>query len=884
MSLSPSRWQQIAAIYERAIDQDGNGRDAFLAHACAGDEALRRDVESLLEQDAEPAIVDRSVCDAAASLFDDDDLTPGTALGPYRIDGPLGTGGMARVYRATDTRLNRPVALKVLPPGLAQEPQMRARFAREARAIAAFAHPHICTLHDVGHQDGIDFLVMECLEGQTLAARLTAGPLPLEEAVTRAIEIASALEHAHAHDIVHRDLKPANIMLTAAGAKLLDFGISKSLLVIGESSTAAALGAAEGDGDQGPDTHGEDRRDLTRDGTVVGTLRYMAPEQLKGQAPGARSDLFSFGAVLFEMLTGNRAFSGTTPAEVRQSVLEREPPAICSRGPAIWRRLDEIVQRCLAKDPGERWQSATDLSHALKDVADSMSGSRSWAALNAAIQSLGPAWLVTVGLAVAVGTTMWFTTGRGPGSVAEMAPGLIQSIAVLPLDNPTEGGEQESIADTLNEQLIADLATVEGLRVISRTSVVPYKNHRKPVPIVARELRVDAVITGTVLEAPPVVRVTLEMVSGTTGEVLWRYHSERDVNDGATLHLDVAQSLIAKVGRPGDARLNLRPAGPRPAERAEPRDVLLARYHAAKGTEEGLRKAVTFFTRAIASEPLNAAAHAGLAKTYTELSGFYMDPRLAMPKAREAALTAIGLDDTLAEAHAALGYVALVYDWDGHEAARALARALELNPTLATARLNYAAYLTTQARPDEAVREILRAVDLDPLSVRTHAYGAMLLLFTRRYDEALELTARALELDASSGFTLAVRGVGYAAQGRFEEAVDTMQRATTLDDSLTVLALQAHVLAAAGRTAQALSVVRQVEAAARRRYFCPYEIGTVYVSLGDFDTAAALFRKGTTEHADCMAWLGVEPWIETFRTDPRYPKLLRDIGLSPPSR
>jgi serine/threonine-protein kinase len=316
-------------------------------------------------------------------------------------------------------------------------------------------------------------------------------------------------------------------------------------------------------------------------------------------------------------------------------------------------------------------------------------------------------------------------------------------------------------------------------------------------------------------------------------------------------------------------------------DRAVHRQVLVARRHAGKGTEEGLQKAVEFFTAAIGADPAHAPAHAGLAEAYTELSGFYVDPREAMPKARQAAETAIRLDDGLAEAHAALGYVNLVYRWDGPAAARELRRALDLNPTLATARLNYAAYLSTQGRNEDAVREIRRAVDLDPVSVRTHVFGAMLLLFARRYDDAIDLARRGLELEPQSGFMLAVQGVAYAEQARYDEAVDGLRRAVGLDDSLTVRALQAHVLAVAGRREQAIAVLRTIEEASRHRYFCPYEIGTVYVSLGDLDRAAALFRKGTDERADCMAWLGVEPWLDAFRSDSRYRGLLRDIGLAP---
>jgi len=312
--------------------------------------------------------------------------------------------------------------------------------------------------------------------------------------------------------------------------------------------------------------------------------------------------------------------------------------------------------------------------------------------------------------------------------------------------------------------------------------------------------------------------------------------------------------------------------------------VLLGRHHAAKGTEEGLKKAIEYFDGATAKDPANAFAHAGLAEAYTELSGFYLDPREAMPKAKRAAEIALRLDEALAEAHAALGYVHLVYDWDGPAAARELRRAVTLNPTLASARLNYAAYLSTQTRHDEAVEEIRRAVDLDPLSIRTHTLGTILLLFTRRYDEAIELARKGLELEPDSAFALAFQGVAYAEQGRRKEAVDNLERAARLDNSLTILALQAHVLAVAGRTEQAKALLSHVQNAAKHQYFCPYEIATVYVSLGDHDTAYHLFRKGTREHADCMAWLGVEPWIDSFRSDPRYGPLLRDIGLAPEAR
>ena len=339
MTLTPERWQQIARIYELAVDRDPATLDSFLSEACASDEGLRREVESLLQQEGARVVLDRPLWATAAPLFDaDPDLHPGTTLGPYRIEGPLGAGGMGEVFSGTDTRLGRRVAIKVLLSAVALDQHMRARFAREARAVAALTHPHICTLYDVGRHDQLDFLVMEYLEGETLASRLGDGQLALDEALTHAIEIASALDHAHRQGIIHRDLKPGNIMLTASGAKLLDFGLAK-FRATGHSETDALSVGTVADPD-GRESTERDDVSMTRGGTVLGTLRYMAPEQIEGREVDARSDLFSFGALLYEMLTGKRAFEGDNAARVRAAILAHEPPRVSSLQPMAPPALD----------------------------------------------------------------------------------------------------------------------------------------------------------------------------------------------------------------------------------------------------------------------------------------------------------------------------------------------------------------------------------------------------------------------------------------------------------------------------------------------------------------------------------------------------------------
>ena len=877
MELTPERWRQVASIYELAVEQEAASRPAFLAEACAGDEVLRREVESLLSQDSAVVLLDRSVWATAAPLLREGvDLPPGTALGPYRIDSPLGAGGMGEVFRGTDLRLNRAVAIKVLAPGAPLDENVRARFAREARAVAALTHPHICTLYDVGRHEQIDFLVMECLEGETLAARLEKEPLPLAEALTHAIEVAGALEHAHTHGIIHRDLKPANIMLTAGGAKLLDFGLAKF--------RAAALGpdTHEADGTHPVAPTGTRSRPLdgddpvNSDGAVLGTLRYMAPEQIAGAEVDARCDLFSFGAVLFEMLTGRRAFDGDSAASVRAAIFEHDPPAVSSLQPLVPPAIDEIVRRCLARNPADRWPSAHEVVRALKHASESMRAARDTSRPMLTRTRLAGAVAVAL---VALG--VWLMADRFQRRGATPS-GQIRSVAVLPLVNLSGDPEQEYFADGMTEQLIANLAKAGALRVIARTSVMHYKDARKPVPAIARELNVDAIIEGSVVRANDTVRITATLIRGSSSEIVWTQSFERSARDVLALQSEVARAIARKVDVTLTPQEQARLADAPPVDPEIHRQVLLGRHHTAKATEESLRKAVDYFNVAIEKDPGNASAYAGLAEAYTGLSGFYVHPQEVMPKARQAAETAIRLDDSLAYAHAALGFIRLVYEWDGPGAEQSLLRALELNPTLASARLSYAAYLTSQARHDDGVREIRRAVDLDPLSIRTNAFATLFLLFSRSYDEAIELARRGLEFEPNAAFTLAFQGIAFSEQGRFAEAVSNVERAAKLDNSPTILSLKAHVLAVVGRKEEARALLVQLEEMMKQRYFCPYEIGTVYVSLGDKDTAYKWFRKGTAERADCMAWLGVEPWLDPFRADPRYATLLRDIGLTPP--
>jgi TolB-like protein/tetratricopeptide (TPR) repeat protein len=540
--------------------------------------------------------------------------------------------------------------------------------------------------------------------------------------------------------------------------------------------------------------------------------------------------------------------------------------------------VDDIVRRCLARHPRARWQTAHETESALRQVLTALAPGRAPAPLSTAAQARQ--WAAGAALAAMIGVAVWVAgigSLRTPGAAAEP----IRSLAVLPLDDLSGDPEQEYFADGVTDQLIADLAGVSALRVISRTSVMRYRRTQTPVPAIARELHVDAVIEGSAVRTGDTVRIVARLIRGGTGEIVWARSYERGMRDVVILQREVARAITAEVGVTVTPQEQARLGNERPVDPETHRLVLLGLHHAGKSTEDGLRKAIEFFESALAREPENARAHAGLADAYVGLNGFYLHPQEVMPRAKHSAETAIRFDESLAEAYATLGFIHLVYDWNGPAAEKALLRALEINPALATARLHYAAYPTTQARNQEAVREIRRAVEFDPLSIRAYSLGANLLVFTRDYEEAIELGRKGLELEPNSAFILAFQGVAYAQLGRFADGVANMKRAETLDGSPTILALEAVVFGLAGQKDAARAVIHRLEETARNRYFCPYEIGAAYATIGEAGIAYDWFREGIKGRADCMAWLGVEPWMDAFRADPRYRTLLEEIGLTP---
>jgi TolB-like protein/Tfp pilus assembly protein PilF len=604
--------------------------------------------------------------------------------------------------------------------------------------------------------------------------------------------------------------------------------------------------------------------------------------------------------VLYEMLSGRRPFAGETTSDTIAAILEREPElaGLPDGTPATLRTL---VRRCLEKDPKRRLHDIGDARLELEELSAGVRSS-SAGAIEAERDRIGgtearrstdevrpedgaPARRtkrrrVTWVLGGVLTTAVVVIAAATQGLWRREAP--IRSVAVLPLENLSGDAAQDYFADGMTDQLIADVSKIASLRVISRTSVMSYKKAGKPLPAIGRELNVDAIVEGSVVRVGDRVRITAKLIRAATEKHLWGQTYERDVRDVLALQSEVARRIAGEVDITLTPQEQAGLASNRPVDAEQHQQVLLGRFHMNRGTEDGLRKAVEYFELAITKDPGDASAYAGLAEAYTSLSSWYTPPREAIPKAKTAAEAALRLDDSRADAHAALGYIHLIYDWDGPAAKTELERAIQLNPSLANARLNYAAYLTTQGDFDRAVEEVRRAGQLDPLSLRVSADGAGLLLFARRTDEAIALTQKGLELERNFAFGLAFQGLAYSEQGRMPEAVSRLQKAAQLDRSPTIIALGAHVHAVAGQKDEARKLIHEVEEGSKLRYFCPYEIGTAYVSLGDRDTAYRWFRKGIEDRADCMAWLGVEPWMRPFHSDPRYAQLLREIGLSPP--
>ncbi len=762
---------------------------------------------------------------------------------------------MGEVYRAVDSRLDRTVAIKVLAPHLSDDPLRRRRFEREAHVISSLNHPNICSLFDVGRQDGVDFLVMEYLDGETLAARLTRGPLALKEVYAVATEVGDALDQAHRNGVIHRDLKPGNIMIANGRAKLLDFGLATPTLGGGEARSLAASGTGAAP--------------LTSEGTVVGTPAYMAPEQLDGREADASSDIFAFGAVLFEMLTGKPAFAGASAVRVMAAVLGTTPPAITDSRADAPPALGRLITRCLAKDPDERWQTVRDLVSELKWIAAEKEVPSPAPA--ARTGPLRPVFLAVVGVALLAG-------GLGIRACRTPAYG---SIAILPLENSNGDPAMQYLSDGITEGVIRALSPLPNTKVMSGTSVLRYKGQRVDPQEVARVLHVATLLVGRVSQHAGILTIDVELIDGRDSRQVWAQHYTRPMSDAFGIEGDIArevsQTLRVKLSGAPDKRQT-----PRLTADTEAYELYLrGRYLWNKRLPRDLLASVDFFKLAIEKDPDYGLAYAGLADAYALLGSVGYDvqaPTEVMAKARAAAERALLLDDQLAEAHAAMGFV-LRFEWNRGAAEREHLRAVALDGNYVTGRQWLASHFWTQGRFDEALAQLQRAQELDPLAPVISLNLGRHFYYARDYDRAIEHLQKTVALDPNGFLAGQLLALAYVQKGMPDSAAEALRKFPAPLGAFQ--GVRGYVNAMTGDRAAAMQVLGELEKLSRTRYIPAYALATVYAGLGMHDEAFAQLDHAVSEHSAYLDYLNVEPTLDGLRGDPRFLSLLQRVGLRP---
>lgn len=734
---------------------------------------------------------------------------------------------MGEVYKAEDTRLDRFVALKFLPKEMSNNRDALERFQREAKAASSLNHENICIIHDVGECEEGPFIVMEYLEGETLKHRIENKPFKSDELLDLAIQIAEGLEAAHKKSIVHRDIKPANIFLTHNGRiKILDFGVAKLTSKKNESLEVLELSSAS--------TLAPSIENLTKAGITVGTISYMSPEQARGEELDARTDLFSFGAVLYEMATGHRAFPGNTAAAIFDSILHKSPDRPSGFNVDLPNEFQKIIEKALEKDRKLRYQSAAEVHVDLQRLK------------------------------------------RLPHSEIKSVTKHPYSIAVLPFVDMSPEKDQEYFCDGVAEELINALTKIKGLQVASRTSSFQFKGKADDVSRIGEKLNVETLLEGSVRKAGKKLRITAQLIKTADGYHLWSEKYDREMEDVFAIQDEIARTIVnmlkVQLGVQSGSLIQ-----PHSTDIEAYNLFLKGRYYWNKRTTETLKKSVEYFELAIDRDPAYALAYAGLADSYGVL-GYQeaMRPRDVMPKAKSAAAKALEINETLAEAHASLGYARMHYDYDWTGAESEYKRSIELNAAYPTCHHWYALLLAAMERSEESIAQIKLAQGLDPLSLVINAVHGYTLYFARKYDQTIDQCHKALELDQKFGITRWILGHAYEQKGMFNEAIQQFQETVNQSGDIAIGCL-GHVYAVAGEKDKALKIANDLEKRSLSTYVSPYYCGLIYAGLGDNNLAFEWLERAFDQHSSPLMYLKVEPQLDNLRTDPRFDQLLNRL-------
>jgi eukaryotic-like serine/threonine-protein kinase len=894
--MTPERWLQLKEIFQSALERNPAERSAFLRHACAGDAALRSEVESLIDShDQAGDSIEAMAVEAATEMLSADQTGSvlGKHIGHYQVMSHIGRGGMGEVFLAQDTSLGRKVALKLLRSDFTRNEDRLSRFRQEARAASALNHPNILTIHEIGQADTLHFMAMEYVEGETLRQHISRARMTLGQVLDVTVQVASALAAAHQAGIVHRDIKPENIMLRTDGyVKVLDFGLAKLAESKVIDTAVATLPKVE-----------------TEPGVVMGTVSYMSPEQARGLAVDARTDIWSLGVMIYEMAAGRQPFEGETASDVMSLILQKEPPSLTLSLPEVPGELERIVRKALRKDKEERYQTIKDLLIDLRNLrkeleleaemersATPMVGHPTSAQSAAATaHSMSSAeYIVTeikqhkrtaaliIGMVIVSAILLLSLLFRQSSSTKEASP-RNTSLAVLPFKPIGAEGEDEYLGLGMADALITKLSNIRGINVRPTSAVRKYGAQNQDPMAAARELGVEAVVEGSVQKVGEQVRVTVQLVSVRDGTPLWgQKFDEQFTNIFAVqdqISEQVARALTLSLSGAEQELLTKRYT-----ENSEAYQLYLkGRFFWNKRTVEGLKKGLSYFNAAVEKDPSYAVAYVGLADSYSLLSDYGgLPPKEAYPQAKRAAMQALALDERLAEAHAALGSIKAAYDWDWTGAESEYRRAIELNPNYETAHQWYAEYLSGMGRHQEAITEIRRAREINPLSLIINAVEVSVLCIAREYDQGISQSQKALEMDPHFAEVYGYLKRCYDQKGMYKEAIAAhqMQRKLAGHDAEETAALREAAAATSPRVYWQKRLEQELEES-KRELSAGFEMAEIFAQLGKKDQAFAWLERAYKERSFMMLYLKVAPNLDPLRSDPRFADLLRRVGHTP---